>query len=320
MKAVCMLTLCLIVAVGSACRSPRPAGGPAEVRDAYFHRMITSGHAAFQRGDIARAAELYENAWVRAQVMDRPAMLAASAYNLALCQIALGELDAGYQLLRSAYAEMVRIKDPGVDALIAKAEVLRRLNRSEEAWAVSDRLLAESAPRPVRLQNHSLRALLALDVNNGEKAELELEQAHRQVRRQTPVRLLARVAEVEGRLALYNDDRESAAAAFDRAAMLYRDEGRFPDMARVLADAADLYAEMGSRHEAVDRYFRAARHHAAASEPVLGLRLLDAALRLLEESDLAIDGEPLVDLFGELQESVKIQRTEDVQAVEGDDQ
>lgn len=314
-RLVCVALLALV----AGCRSPAPVSGPAEVRDAYFHRMITSGHAAFQRGDIARAAELYENAWIRAQVMDRPALLAASAYNLALCRIALGDLDEGLNLLRSAYAEMARMGDPGVDALIAKAEVLRRLSRSDEAWQVSATLLAQSAPRTLRLQNHSLRALMALDANDGETARAELEQARRQVRRQTPLRLQARLAEAEGRFAVYNQDLQAAADAFDRAALLYRDEGRFADMARALAEAAALHARLSDRAAAVDRYFRAARHHAAAEEPVLGLRLLDAALQLVEESEDLIDGARLLDLFEELQESVKNQRSADVQAVEGEE-
>lgn len=302
------------------CRSPNPAAGSVEEPDLYFHRMITSGHASFRRGNVERAAELYENAWVRAQVMDRPLLMGTSAYNLAISLIALGDVEHGLTLLQTSQAELMRAGDSGADALTAQAEALRILERRPEAWQVTDQLLALSIPRPVRLQTHSLRAMLALDDADLERALEEQGQAQRLVRRQTPTRLLARLAEGDGRIAIQQGDLLTAAEAFDRAARLYRDEGRFPDMARALAEAGRLYALAEQPANAIDRYFRAARHHAAAGETAKALQLLDVAVDVAAETEESMEHAHLAQLFEDLQNEMKNQRRADVKEKRGDPQ
>lgn len=293
----------------TACGGPRAASGPSIKRDAYYHRVITSGHAAFQRGDLSRAAELYENGLVRAQVMDRPAEIGASAYNLALCRVALGDLEQGRELLREARMELRRAGESGVDTLIAEAEVERRLGDNDAAWNLTDEVLASLRgirAREWRIQTHALRALIALDRDDHSVAEEELSIADGDVQRTTPLRLRARIAEGRGELFLARGEVLPAAKQFDSEAMFYRDEGRYTDMVRALVRAGAAY-QAGSDHwMAADRYHRAARHYAAHDRTVEALRTLERALPSLEEIDDPLLARRVALLFENLAESVKI--------------
>ena len=305
---VLMLVLAVFL---TACGGPRAGSRPEVRKDAYYHRMITSGHGAFERGDISRAAELYENALIRAQLMDRPEKIGASAYNLALSRIALGALDEGRGLLQEARAELLRAGESGVDTLIAEAEVTRRLGDTEAALQLTDEAVAALEgvrARAMRVQLHALRALLALDRDDAETAVEELALAERPVRRATPLRLCARLAEVQGRLYLQEGEARLAAQEFDLETMYYRNDGRFPDMARAMARAAAAYHEAGDSAMAARHYYRAARHHAAAEQPVDALRLVEQALPALEAADDPDLAARVTALFEELTKTVKNKR------------
>ncbi len=292
----------------TACGGPRSATGPAVKRDAYYHRMITSGHAAFERGDIGRAAELYENAWVRSQIMDRPAEIGASAYNLALCRVALGDLESGRNLLREARVELRRAGESGVDTLIAEAEVERRLDNREAAWVLTDDVLEaldRLRARALRMQTHSLRALIALERGDHEAAAKERALAEREAPRDAPPRLRARLAEVRGHVLLAEEYPLLAAKAFDEETLFYRDAGRYPDMVRAMQRAAAMYQKGGDHWPAADRFYRAARHYAADGKAVEALQLIERALPDLEAAGDEDMERRVAVLFENLSESVK---------------
>ncbi len=276
--------LCGWLVVG--CGTPRPAREPDPMPDPYFQRMITSGHAAFERGDVVRAAELYANAWTRAQVMDRPQAMGAAAHNLALCNIALGHWPEAQRLLRAARAELERGGEPVIDTWVLEAEVLRHLGQTDLAWDATEEALTRidgrRAWRTAEIQVRSLRALMALDQDDPTTAQAEFERAESILFRRAGRRVQARLAEVRGRLAWANDDPARAAEAFDEEARLYRVDGRFPDMARALHRAGRAHERTEAPATAADRYFRAARHYAARANDAEALRLLERALPLLK--------------------------------------
>ncbi len=269
------------------CSSPRAGNGRTdEVLDAYPHRMMTSAHAAFSRGDIARAAELYERAWIRARIADRPVAIGASAYNLALCRIALGRDDRVAELLAEAIVELERAGESTYDVQLVQAEYLRSSGETSAAWSVTDALLENRPPRPIRAQTRTLRALLAMELDDFEAAREEWQQAEREGRRVRDERIAARLAEIEGQIALVDDDLIAAATAFDREAHHYRNIGRYTDMSRALARAADVWMLAAEPVKTLDRSYRAARHYAAADQWTDALQLLDRALPALEDDEV----------------------------------
>ncbi len=273
----------------TGCGTGRPSRAPAEARDAYYHRMLTSGHAAFERGDLARAAELYENAWVRAQVMDRPTALGTAGYNLALVKIALGDRPEAHRLLRAARAELERAGDPTEETWVLEAEVVRHLGQHDQAWAITDEALerfgGQRGFRSGEIQLRTLRALLALEQEDDERAWPEFDRAIALRTRGTAPRLRARLAEVRGRLAWAADDPLTAAESFDAEARYYRTEGRFPDMARALVRAGQAFEAAQEGEAAADRYVRAARHFMARDQHPEALRWLERAVPMIEKAN-----------------------------------
>lgn len=309
-----VLWAALAVVLCAGCGRTKPAR-PVVRDDAYYDRMLISGHAAFERDDIERAADLFENAWVRAQVMDRPAALGVSGFNLALVHILRGEYEAGQALLQQARTELERAGENAAHTWVAEAEVLQRLQQPEAAWAATETALAELGSRrdrPARMQVHALRALLALERDEPETAQAELDLAERQWRRDTPWQLRARAEEARGGLLLQRDEWAAAGAAFDQEALYYGHAGRFTDMARALARAAAAYQADGDDRAAVDRYYRAARHHYALNRPEPALRLIEQALPSLEACEDPELERRLARLFENLRAAVKQQVADDV--------
>lgn len=294
----------------TGCGTARPAR-PTVTRDAYYHRMITSGHAAFERGDITRAADLYENAWIRARVMDRAEAIGTAAYNLAISQMILGDVDQAHKLLLEAEHEFRRAEDPGVDVRLAQVEVAFRRAQYAEAWALTEALLPDLSGRRLqddRVQVHTVRALLAGQEDDWERMVEAVDAAESAVHRATSFLLRARLAEAQGRLALGQERWLDAATVFDREAVYYRNAGRFVDMAVALERAADAYVKADEVEMALERYFRLARHFLAAEGIAEGLRVMQHALSLMPAEGPVSDAERWTSLYEEIEDGVSGKR------------
>jgi hypothetical protein len=286
----------------SACSGPKAARSSSLPRDAYYQRVTTSAHAAFHRGDIERATVLFEQAYQRAHLMDRAGSIADSAYHLAVCHVARGDRASALPLLQEARLEWQFAGQSAMPALLAQAEAERLAGQGEAAWTITTEALTLARNRDERTQLHGLRALLALEAEDQNLAADEWAAAQRAASRSAPSRLQARLAEVEGRMALIDAQPLIAAAAFEREATHYARAGRYGDMARANLRAADAYAEGGVGDKAVDLYYRAARHLVAAEDHLAALKAVQTALPMvsaLESDEWAGRMAQLVDQVGE---------------------
>lgn len=316
MKRVALFALvATVVLSGTGCGTTRPRT-PGIAPDPYFERVIASAGAAFERGDVERAATLYESAWQRARAMDRPEAIGMAAYNLALCRIALNQPTEGRALLEEVRAEWGRAGVSLIDALLVEVEAARHMGDEEGAWELSEEalgLLEGRRERLARVQVHAMRSVLATEREHVDIAEEELALARSALRRDTPFPLRARVAEAEGRARAAVCEPQEAASAFDREARYYRDAGQFTDMAVALTRAARSWQMADAHAAAADRFYRAARHYAATGQSARALGLMQEALVSLEILDE--DGAEVqrsMRLIEEISDSVKQHRGEDV--------
>jgi len=285
------LFMIMAVLLAAGCRGPSVTQEHV-VADAFYNRVSVSARAAFQRGDIPRAEELYEQALDRARAMDRASEIGLAAYHLAICRIALGEAVDGLALLREADRALERTGEDRVPVWIAEAEAARSIgDRTTASTRLDQALQALDRRREQawRAQIHVLQALIAIDETRWAEAEAALASAETSVRRDTPPRLLARIAEVQGRILLQAGEMREAAAAFDREADLYRDAARFADMTRARSRAAQAFARAGEHAEAADRFYRAARSFHSLDLPDAALRQVEQALVSLEQVEEAED-------------------------------
>jgi tetratricopeptide (TPR) repeat protein len=251
------IALTLLTLVGCA-TSPTSTVPP---KDKQLSRTSNLARAAFEDGATARAIDLYRKALNRAIAMDDATEIGNAAYNLALCHIMLGQLDQASALLAEAKAAFKRSGGNPADVLLLEATVAQRQGRLEQALSLADQVLSASPDENDLFQATLLKGSIACDQDDPARARSALAAADKH--RVTNAALLATRERLTGNIFLLERNPAEAAAAFDRAAALFRKAKHYRDMAFTLRRAGEAYREAGDTQRAEDRLFRAERSLAA---------------------------------------------------------
>jgi len=252
------IALTLLTLVGCAAS---PAVPP---KDKELSRASDLARAAFEDGAIARAIDLYGKALNRAIAMDDAMEIGNAAYNLALCHIILGQLDRASASLAEAKAAFKRSGSNPADVLLLEATVAQRQGRLEQALSLADQVLSASPDESHRFQVALLKGMVACGQDDPASARTALAEADKHHIANTP--LLAARERLAGDIFLLERNPAEGAAAFDRAAALFRKARHYRDMALTLRRAGEAYREAGDTQRAEDRLFRAQRSLAAQGE------------------------------------------------------
>jgi tetratricopeptide (TPR) repeat protein len=220
--------------------------------------------AAFDDGATSRAAQYYGKALTRAFAMDDAAQIGNAAYNLALCQILLGQLDQAQATLADAGAAFQRSGSNPADVLLLEATVAQRQGKLEQALSLADQVLAASPDENDLFQATLLKGTIACDQDDLARARTALTEADKH--HVTDAALLAARERLTGNIFLLEGNPAEAAAALDRAAALFRTAKHYRDMALTLRRAGDAYQEAGDTRRAEDRLLRAKCSLAAQGE------------------------------------------------------
>jgi tetratricopeptide (TPR) repeat protein len=217
--------------------------------------------AAFDDGATSRAAQYYGKALTRAFAMDDAAQIGNAAYNLALCQILLGQLDQAQATLADAGAAFRRSGSNPADVLLLEATVAQRQGRWEQALSLADQVLSASPD-----ENHRFQALLlqaAVAYRQGDPTRAKTMLAGADTYRVTDPALLGARERLVGDILLQEGHPAEAAAELDRAAGLFQEAKHYRDMALTLQRAGQAYQQADDTARAQDRLGRAQRSLAA---------------------------------------------------------
>jgi tetratricopeptide (TPR) repeat protein len=253
-----VIVLTLVTLAGCATRSTAPP------EDKELSQASDLARAAFEDGATARALDLYRNALTRAIAMDDATEIGNAAYNLALCQILLGQLEQARASLAEAKAAFQRSGTNPADVLLLEATVAQRQGKLEQALALADQVLAASADENDLFQATLLRGTIACDQDNPARARTALAEADKH--HVTDAVLRAARERLAGNIFLLEGNPAAAAAAFDQAAALFRTAQHYRDMALTLRRAGEAYQEEGDTRRAEDRLLRARRSLAAQGQ------------------------------------------------------
>jgi tetratricopeptide (TPR) repeat protein len=258
-----------------------PKIAPAPPPDVEYVNAIEAAESSYSRGLMVDAASLYRRALTRARAMDNPALIGEAAYDLAACEMTIGDYKLASQLLDEAHDEMLRNGDNIADVLLVEAKVARLDHHPDLALQLCGQVLTAPGSKPTdahRCQIHILRGQIACSAGNLTTAQSELAEAKKLIgAAPAPARsaglenLAATINERSGKPAL-------AAAGFDREAALYREAGLYRDMVRALGRAGAAYAAAAQFQAAGDRSFRAARSAFAQGDKTVARPYLDAAI------------------------------------------
>jgi tetratricopeptide (TPR) repeat protein len=251
------LILAAVIVIVSGCGSAPPKQkGPAIDKD--LERFNRAGRLAFDKGRLQQAASFYRKALDHAIARDDTEAILDAQYNLAVCLMNLESYEEALVVVRNANIEMALAgHGNSLDFLLLEATILHRRGESDEAWKITDKILATSnqASSVIKSKTHFLRGLIASKQGDMD----QLRGALAALGQPEQPRLLADRQELVGHLAMAERKWDAAIEAFDAAAKLRRETLDYRGMVKVLALAGKAGEQAGRAKEASIRYLRAGR-------------------------------------------------------------
>ncbi len=226
--------------------------------DAEIREMAGSARAAYDRGEISRASELYGRALARARRVDDVFEASRNAYNLALCMAALDRTAEARGLLAQARVALPAKGEAVARIWLAEAEVARRDGGTNDVRVLAQRALEAGPDRVGRVQARLLLAGLACEEGACPAARGLLKEARQDIDLRSDPVLLAQAAAIAVRLAIADGDVEAAAAGREEQAVWLRQAGRYREMAETLLAAGTDYRRAGEPRKAYLCLLRAA--------------------------------------------------------------
>ena len=261
-----------VLLLAAGCAAPK-----APFADADWVSHSSTGRGAYERGDYQRAADAYGRAQQRARALDDADALAVAAVNRATSLLAAGQAGEARAAVEGALADGRTSASRRAELLVAGARAETALGKSDEALGRVDEAL-KLGPSP------ALKAQALLAKSGAELAKPDATAAAKALSdgmsakawSALPESLRAEQAALRARIAVAEKKPAEAMAWQDKAAALWKEAGRLPEMARALAEAGRQAQTSGDVAGACDRFHRAARSLWAQ-----GLR--PEAVRTLEE-------------------------------------
>jgi tetratricopeptide (TPR) repeat protein len=251
-----IILLAGILAVGGCGSSPQVQDK--SVIDQNLERLNRAARQAFDKGRIEQAAVFYRKALERALVRDDSGAIVDAQYNLAVCLMKLNSPAQAMQLVQRAETELALADQKKfADLLLLKAMLLHRSAKPDEAWQITGQILSmtpQTTPL-IRGRTHFLRGLIAAEREDIHQLHTEMTALGQ------PQNALLRgdLAELQGHLAMAEQDWADAVEAFDDAVKLRRETMDYQAMIKDLALAAKASERAGKFKGASQRYLRAGR-------------------------------------------------------------
>ena len=274
--AVLILVVLLITAGG--CGSSRVVQKGSGV-DENLTRLNNSARISYDNGRLEQAANLYRQALNRAYLRDDRMAIVDAQYNLAVCNLGLRSYDKALVWVHQAQNELVRGEESvTTDILLLKATILYRTGKLDDAWQITDQILSPSnqPAEAVESKTHFLRGLIADKRGDTNQLRKEINALNSF----SASGLKADLEELNGRLAMAENNWDAAIQAFDSSARRRREKLDYRKMAQALALAAGACDQAGKPSNASKRYFRAGRSAARQGNNQDAIKWLERAEQL----------------------------------------
>ena len=275
---VVILVLMVLLLIAGGCSSSRVMPKRSGV-DENSERLNRSARIAFDNGQLEQSANLYRQALNRAYLRDDRKAVVDAQYNLAVCMLGLRSYDRALIWVQRAQNELQRGgQTVPTDIFLMEAVALFRTGNPDDAWRISDQILAASEKPPVTVEGktHFLRGLIADQRGDTNQLGREIDVL---AASGDPGGRADRT-ELSGRLARSEGNWEAAIEAFDQTARLRREDHDYAEMAQALALAADACRQAGKPTKAAIRYLRAGRSAVQQGNHQDGKKWLNRAVEL----------------------------------------
>lgn len=278
---VVLTGLCLLLGACGTASPPREAPEPVDQDLASGWRLA---RYAFDQGQYDQAAELYQRVLERAYARDDLLAIGDVGYELAVVRLRQRDPAAAAEQARITRDELRRRgAAPFAELHLVEAVALYETGDPAGAAAMATTAieLAPSANDEVVARALFLHGRIAADQADRDG----LARALAGLGAPRAAGLRADRLELQGRLALLDDQPRDALPAFRQSADLRREVADYVGMARALAFAAEAAQAAGAIEQAADLYFRAGRSAEVEGGRADARRWLEAAARLAATTD-----------------------------------
>lgn len=254
------LVMAATVLLAACASAPEPQPTPPTGQQT----LDRSARLAFEQGQYAQAATLYQAALQAALAEDSPGAIIDAHFNLALCQTYTGEYPAALGHVARAEAERIRRGLPvEPDLQLLAGTIHYRAGNPDRARAELDRILeGGAASMATRHKAHFIAGLIAAD-----RASADTLQVHMAALETDETVAATDRLELEARMAALDGDVDSALRLLDQVVALRRIERNYRGMVRALASAGDVAENAGRLGDAGNYFLRAGRSGAQRAEP-----------------------------------------------------
>ena len=277
-RVVVLSLMVWVLITGGGCGSSRVVPKRSGV-DENSTRINRSARIAYDSGQLEQAANLYRQALNRAYLRDDRKAVVDAQYNLAVCMLGMRSYDRALVWVHRAQNELLRGgQTVPPDILLLEAVALFRIGKPDDAWRITDQILAASESPPVTVESkaHFLRGLIAAQRGDTDQLGREIDAL---ATSGNPGGRADR-AELSGRLAWAEGHWEAAIEAFDQTVRLRREDHDYAEMAQALALAAEACQHAGNPTKAAARYLRAGRSAVQQGNHQDGKKWLNLAVEL----------------------------------------
>lgn len=238
--------------------------------------------SAFEKGMYKQAAGIYQTVLDIAYVRNDSAVILDTRYNLSICLMELERYPEAIAIVTKVREELsIEDKKMPPDFLLLEATILYRNDRLEESWNVTENILANNASRSPMIQakTNYLRGLLSSRRNDIEG----IRESIGNIGQPGFTMVKADQIELQGRLAMAENNWNQAIIDFDRVTHLRMETGDYRRMAITLALSAKANEKAGRTEVAAGKYLQAGRSAALRENRSHATKWLNQATLLFDQ-------------------------------------
>ena len=257
--------------------------------------------ATFEKGKYKQAAGMYQRVLDMAYIRNDSTVILDTRYNLAICLMELERYPEAIKLMDQVRGEFsIRDGQMPPDFLLLDATIFYRNDQLDDSWVVTENILAlnVSLSPLIRTKTHYLRGLIYSRRDNVAGIRESIDN----INQPGSMMVTADQIELQGRLAMADNNWNQAIIDFDQATHLRRQDCDYRRMAITLALSAAASEKAGEIEAAAGKYLQAGRSAVLRENQANARTWLNQAALLFERIGndvLATESHSFLETIGE---------------------
>ena len=238
--------------------------------------------STFGKGQYKQAVLIYQRVLDMAYVRNDLPVILDTRYNLAICLMELERYPEAINLVTQIHEDLlIRDKKTPPDVLLLEATIFYRNDQVDDSWGITGNILSINASLSplIRAKTYYLRGV----ISSGKNDIAGIRQSIANYGQPGLVMDVADKTELEGRLAMAENNWNKASIDFDKVTDLRRQNYDYRRMANSLALSAAACEKAGRTEAAAVKYLQAGRSAALKGSKPKSQKWLNQAALLFDK-------------------------------------